>query len=215
MARRNWLGEKPLARKRADRLTRKVAMRSSAVFFDSSSIICWSSRISRLITRINWRRSCGSRIDSSSSRSKGIRQTDQFAGQVEPGDMFFATVAQAEGLQRAGTYGEHRVEDIALAKQEFAFFQGTTALDDLVQRVHVFHIQRKRQAQGRQTAILAMSLMWRMQLDASGHRRRFLGKTRNARKVTAGWRSQPVEESLNWLAERGFTVPTNDRWLCV
>ena len=28
------------ARKRADRLTRKVAMRSSAVFFDSSNIIC-------------------------------------------------------------------------------------------------------------------------------------------------------------------------------
>ncbi|MCY1284145.1 hypothetical protein D9M70_330390 [compost metagenome] len=51
-------------------------MRSSAVFFDSSSIICWSSRISRLIRRISWRRSCGSSADSSSSRSKGISHTE-------------------------------------------------------------------------------------------------------------------------------------------
>ncbi|MNZ90823.1 hypothetical protein D3C78_1097940 [compost metagenome] len=86
------------------------------------------------------------------------RQADQFAGQVEAGELFFTGVAQAEGLEGAGTDSVDRIEGIALAKQKLAFFQRPAALDDFVQRIHVFQIQRKRQAKRGQAAILAMGL---------------------------------------------------------
>ncbi|MNQ60217.1 hypothetical protein D3C85_744890 [compost metagenome] len=68
-------------------------------------------------------------------------EADQLAGQVEAGDLFFAGVGDGEGLEGAGAHGENRAEGIALAEQEFTLLQGTAALDDLVQRVHVFQVQ--------------------------------------------------------------------------
>ncbi|VTM19230.1 Uncharacterised protein [Pseudomonas aeruginosa] len=96
-------------------------------------------------------------------------QADQFAGQVEAGDLFFAGIGDAEGFQGAGAHGKDRTERIALAEQEFAFLEGTTALDDLVQRIHVFHGQRQREAQRGQTAILAVCLGQCAHLDGFGH----------------------------------------------
>ncbi len=96
-------------------------------------------------------------------------QADQLAGQVEAGDLLFAGIGDAEGFQGAGAHGKDRAERIALAEQEFAFLQGTTALDDLVQRIHVFHGQRQGEAQRGQTAILAVCLGQCAHLDGFGH----------------------------------------------
>ena len=84
---------------------------------------------------------------------------------MEAGDLLFASIAQGKGLQGAGAHGEHRVEGIALAKQELAFLQRAAALDDAVQRVHVFEVQRQGQAQGGEAAVLAMGLVLAVHLD--------------------------------------------------
>src|SRR5476649_2050843 len=88
---------------------------------------------------------------------------------MEARELFFATVAQAEGFQGTGTHCVYGAKTVALTKQEFAFFQRATPFDDFVERVHVFQIQRKWQAEGSQAAILAMSRAVSAQLDWLGH----------------------------------------------
>ena len=113
------------------------------------------------------------------------RQPDQLAGQVETGDLFFAAIAQAEGFQRARTYCINGLKLVALAKQELTFFQRATTFNNLVQRFHVFQIQRKWQAEGGQAAILAMSLAMSAQFNWLGHFLNPCGKTHIRRKGTA------------------------------
>ncbi|MCY1428367.1 hypothetical protein D9M71_442490 [compost metagenome] len=90
---------------------------------------------------------------------------DQLAGQVETGDLLFAAIGDAEGLQRAGAHGEQRGEGVALAEQELPLLKWPATLDDVVQRVHVFEVQRQRQAQGGETAFLAVCLRQVARLD--------------------------------------------------
>ena len=66
---------------------------------------------------------------------------DDFAGQVETGDLFFAAVAEAEGFQGAGTYRVDRAKIVTLAEQKLAFFQRTPAFDDFIQCIHVFQVE--------------------------------------------------------------------------
>jgi hypothetical protein len=47
---------------------------------------------------------------------------------VETGELFFAAVAQAEGLQGAGAYCINGIEGVTLAEQELAFFSGRPRL---------------------------------------------------------------------------------------
>jgi len=101
-------------------------------------------------------------------------QADQLAGQVETGDLFFTAVAQAEGLEGAGAYGINRAEIVTLAEQKLAFFQRASAFDDLIQCIHVFEVERKRQAQGGQAAVLAVGLVVGAQFDWLGHLNRSL-----------------------------------------
>ncbi|MNY81594.1 hypothetical protein D3C86_2232300 [compost metagenome] len=61
---------------------------------------------------------------------------------MEAGDLFFTAVAEAEGLQGAGAHGKYRIESVALTEQELALFQRAAAFYDVVQRIHVFQIQR-------------------------------------------------------------------------
>ena len=96
-------------------------------------------------------------------------QADQFARQMEAGELLFAAVAQAEGLQGAGAYCVNGIESVALAEQELALFQRAATFNDFVQRIHVFQIQRKWQAQGGQAAILAMGLVMSAQFYWLGH----------------------------------------------
>jgi hypothetical protein len=103
---------------------------------------------------------------------------------METGELFFAAIAQAEGLQGAGAYCINGIERVALAKQEFAFFQRATTFDDIVQRIHVFQIQRKWQAERGQAAILTMGLVMSAQLYWLGHFFNPCGKTRIRRKGT-------------------------------
>ncbi|MNC52618.1 hypothetical protein D3C75_1019750 [compost metagenome] len=88
---------------------------------------------------------------------------------MKTGDLLFAAIAQAEGLQGPGAYGVNRTENIALTEQELTLFQGTTALDDVVECVHILQVQRQWQAQRRQAAILAMGLCMGAQLNWLGH----------------------------------------------
>jgi len=113
------------------------------------------------------------------------RQPDQLAWQVETGDLLFAAVAEAEGLQRARAYCIDGIKLVALAKQKLAFFQWAAAFDDVVQRIHVFQIQRKWQAEGGQAAILAMGLAVSAQFDWLGHFLNPCGKTHIRRKGNA------------------------------
>jgi hypothetical protein len=101
---------------------------------------------------------------------------------VEAGDLFFAAVAQAEGLQRAGAYCINGIEGVTLAEQKLAFFQRATTFNDFVQRIHVFQIQRKWQAERGQAAILAMGLVVSAQFDWLGHFLNPCGKTHIRRK---------------------------------
>ncbi|MNE32491.1 hypothetical protein D3C80_1261060 [compost metagenome] len=109
-------------------------------------------------------------------------QADQFARQVEAGDLLFAAVAQAEGFQGARAYCKDGIENVALAEQELAFFQWAATFDDVVQRIHVFQIQRKWQAKWCQAAILAMSLVMSAQFNWLGHFLDPCGKTHIRRK---------------------------------
>jgi hypothetical protein len=102
------------------------------------------------------------------------RQADQFAGQVEARDLLFAAVAEAEGFQGPGTYCVDRAKTVTLAEQKLAFLERSPAFDDFIQCVHVFQVQRKRQAQGGQAAILAMGLVVWAQFDWLGHLNRSL-----------------------------------------
>ncbi|MNI57620.1 hypothetical protein D3C73_1126920 [compost metagenome] len=105
------------------------------------------------------------------------RQPDQFARQVEAGELFFAAIAQVEGLQGAGAHGVDRVEPVALAEQKLALFQRASPFDDFVQRIHIFQIQRKWQTQRGQAAILAMCLGVSAQFYWLGHFFNPCGKT--------------------------------------
>ncbi|MNH21032.1 hypothetical protein D3C79_808240 [compost metagenome] len=88
---------------------------------------------------------------------------------MEAGDLLFAAVAEAEGFQGAGTYCVDRAEIVTLAEQELAFFQRSPTLDDFIQCIHVFQVERQRQAQGGQAAVLAMGLVVWAQFDWLGH----------------------------------------------
>ncbi|MNH26425.1 hypothetical protein D3C79_864790 [compost metagenome] len=60
---------------------------------------------------------------------------------MEAGDLFFTTITQAEGFQRAGAHGIDRSEAVTLTEKKFAFFQRSPAFDDFIQCIHVFHVQ--------------------------------------------------------------------------
>jgi hypothetical protein len=104
---------------------------------------------------------------------------------VEAGDLLFAAIAQAERLQGARAYCIDGIELVTLAKQKLAFLQWATTFNDFVQRIHVFQIQRKWQAEGRQAAILAVSLAVSAQFNWLGHFLNPCGKTHIRRKGTA------------------------------
>ncbi|MNN11468.1 hypothetical protein D3C81_1244270 [compost metagenome] len=132
------------------------------------------------------------------------RQADQFAGQVEAGELFLTGVAQAEGLEGARTDCVDRIEGIALAEQKFAFFQRPATFDDFVQRIHVFQIQRKWQTQRGQAAILAMGLVMRAQFYWLGHFFNPCGKTHIRRK---GNPAEDIEASTRRFCRRPLDHP--------
>ncbi|MNT01914.1 hypothetical protein D3C72_1364010 [compost metagenome] len=132
------------------------------------------------------------------------RQADQFARQVETGELFFTGIAQVEGLECAGAYRVNRVERVALAEQKLTLFQWAATFDDLVQRVHVFQIQRKWQTQRGQAAILAMGLVMRAQFYWLGHFFNPCGKTHIRRK---GNPAEDIEASTRRFCRRPLDHP--------
>jgi hypothetical protein len=108
-------------------------------------------------------------------------QADQFARQVETGDLFFAGVAQAEGLQGAGAYCINGIEGVTLAEQELAFFSGRPRLT-ISSSASMSSRFRKWQAERGQAAILAMGLVVSAQFDWLGHFLNPCGKTHISRK---------------------------------
>ncbi|MNR28903.1 hypothetical protein D3C85_1462520 [compost metagenome] len=117
---------------------------------------------------------------------------------MEAGDLLFAGVGHGEGLEGAGANREDRTEGIALAEQEFALLQRAAAFDDLVQRVHVLHVQGQRQAKGSQAAILAVGLGYVAYLDDFGHGLFLARQTHNARKVNPGCKPRPEKAYLTY-----------------
>nr|BFE90099.1 hypothetical protein GCM10020185_06350 [Pseudomonas brassicacearum subsp. brassicacearum] len=142
MLKRNWLAENPRARKRAERLTRNVAIRSSAVFrkqqhhllivtdFPAHDPHQLAAQLRQLYGQLvqaiegNFAHRGGFQRLGRDRMGLGVHagQAHQFAGQVEAGELFFAAIAQVEGLQGARAHRIDRIEGIALAKQEFTFF---------------------------------------------------------------------------------------------
>ena len=144
------------------------------------------TRVQQLIQTLEWNFAHRRRLQGLGRHRVNLgvhpRQPDQLAGQVETGDLFFAAIAEAEGLQCARAYCIDGIKLVALAKQKLAFFQWAAAFDDVVQRIHVFQIQRKWQAEGGQAAILAVSLAVSAQFDWLGHFLNPCGKTHIRRK---------------------------------
>src|SRR5450830_1436463 len=120
---------------------------------------------------------------------------------MKAGDLFFAAVTQAEGLQRPGAHGIDRAERVALTKQELAFLQWSATLDDFVQRIHVLQVQRKWQAERGQAAILAMGLTVGAQFHGVGHFLNPCGKTHIRRK------GNPARVTRASLRQNGAPVP--------
>ncbi len=118
---------------------------------------------------------------------------------MEASELFFAGIAQAEGFQGAGAHGVNRVELVALAEQELTLFQRAASFDDFVQRIHIFQIQRKWQAQRGQAAILAVGLSVSAQFYWLGHFFNPCGKTHIRRK---GNPLQDIEASARRICRR-------------